>query len=172
MLLNVLLVASLVWTEWMTTDARRIGCGLLSALWFIAWLESRADWRRYVAEMTALSVHDGHLVPEICELGPIPAEERGDRLFAGALQLYLQGDWVSCEQILRRLLRYNKEDIEARLMLATLWRHLGRAQEAHKQLSRLERLEAASPWLDEITHEREQLKQALPEELPEEPTGA
>ena len=78
----------------------------------------------------------------------------------------------ACEQILRRLLRYNKEDIEARLMLATLWRHLGHAQEAHKQLGRLERLEAASPWLDEITHEREQLKQALPEELPEEPTGA
>jgi Tetratricopeptide repeat len=169
LLLNVLLVTSLVWTEWMTTDARLIVCGLLAALWFVAWLESRADWRRYVAEMTPFSANDGHLVPEICAAaGRVPAEERDDRLFAGALRLYLQGDWVTCEQVLRRLLRYNKGDVEARLMLATLWRHLGRFQEAHKQLSRLEQLEAASPWLDEITHEREQLQQALLDELPQE----
>ncbi len=104
---------------------------------------------------------DGDSVSKEAEAAPYSSEEQSDRNFFDVQRAYLQGDWVTCEQALRHLLRYDKGDVEARLMLATLWRHLGRVQEAEKQLGRLERLEAASPWLDEITHEREQLQELL-----------
>ena len=148
-LLNVLLVASLVWTEWMTARARLIGFGALSVIWFLAWLESRADWRRYVAELTAGRAAEG---PE----GETPSE-RSDRLLGQAQQQYLAGDWVATEQLLRQLLKLEPDDVEARLMLATLWRHQGRDDEAARQLDRLERTEAAGPWCDEIAREKQQL---------------
>ncbi len=144
-LLNVLLVATLVWTEWMAPKARLVGYGVLTVIWFLAWLESRADWRRYVAELAS---------------GDQPTEEpndRSDRLFGEAQRSYLAGDWIKTEQLLRQLLKYDKKDIEARLMLATLWRHLGRTVEASEQLDKLERLEAAEPWRHEIAREKEQL---------------
>lgn len=151
-LLNVLLVATLVWNEWMTAGARLIGFGVLSIIWVLAWLESRADWRRYVAEFTAANVPDGTAVET--------PDQRGNRLFGEAQQKYLAGDWVATEQLLRQLLKMDKGDVEARLMLATLWRHLGRNDEAAEQLHRLQRLEAAGPWRDEIAREKEQLSRA------------
>ena len=51
-------------------------------------------------------------------------------------------------------------------MLATLWRHQQRPEEALRQLDRLERLEAADNWRNEIAAEREKLQPttlALPE---------
>jgi len=146
-LLNVLLVATLVWTEWMTPRARLIGYGVLAAIWFFAWLESRADWRRYVAQL------------DLTQLAPTEQPtDRSDRLFGEAQQCYLAGDWVKTEQLLRQLLKHDKKDIEARLMLATLWRHQDRKDEASEQLDRLERQEAAAPWRHEIAREKDQLK--------------
>ena len=150
-LLNVLLVATLVWTEWMTPRARLIGYGVLAAIWFFAWLGSRADWRRYVAQLDITQLAAGDEPTE-------QPSDRSDRLFGEAQQGYLAGDWVKTEQLLRQLLKYDKQDVEARLMLATLWRHQDRKEEASEQLDRLERQEAASPWRHEIAREKEQLK--------------
>ena len=81
MLLNVLLIATLVWTEWMTPRARLFGYGVLATIWFFAWLESRADWRRYVAQL------------DITQLAPTEQPtDRSDRLFGEAQQCYLAGD--------------------------------------------------------------------------------
>jgi len=159
------MVATLVWTEWMGPEARQIGFGVLVVLWTLAWLESLADWSRYLAEWKA-----GDLADQQCAEAEVPGavgsagtmreegakerfEERNDRLFREAQRQYLIGDWVRCEQLLRQLLKRDKRDIEARLMLATLWRHLDRAEEAARQLHRLEQFEAAAPWSHEIARE-------------------
>ena len=42
-------------------------------------------------------------------------------------------------------------------MLATLWRHEERWDAAEEQLDRLERLETAAPWTNEIKRERERI---------------
>jgi len=171
-LLNVLLVATLVWTGWMSPEARQIGYGVLVVIWSLAWLESRADWQRFLAERRV--VDKGHLqnvgTVSLSNIGregtygeegangngvsrEVESEEMSDRLYRGAQQHYLAGDWVRCEQLLRQLVMLDKRDVESQLMLATMWRHLGRKEEAARQLRRLECLEAAAPWSYEIARE-------------------
>jgi hypothetical protein len=48
----------------------------------------------------------------------------------------------------------NDDDVDARLMLATLYRRTGRATEAADCLSQLDRMEAAGKWAREIARER------------------
>ena len=180
-LLNVLLVATLVWTGWMSHEARQIGFGVLVVIRALAWLESRADWQRFLAERRALDREHaqnvgtssygideeratGVLATGEGATGEQESEEMSDRIYRDAQRNYLAGDWVRCEQRLRQLLQLDKRDVESQLMLATLWRHLDRTEEAVRQLHQLECLEAAAPWSYEITHELEQLANE-PDEL-------
>jgi tetratricopeptide (TPR) repeat protein len=142
---NVLAAATFVWTEWLSRQVWWVAFGTLAVVWLLAWFESRADWRRLIAE---LSAGEGGL--------PDPAEQ-ADRWFREAQAYYLAGDWVSAEQALLKLLKQDARDAEVRLMLATLWRHEGRLDSAREELDRLERLEAAGPWSDEIARERERI---------------
>ena len=86
----------------------------LAIVWLLAWLEGRADWRRLLAELSA------------GEAAVADPTEQSDRWFREAQAAYLAGDWVSAEQTLLKLLKHDPRDAEARLMLATLWRHEGR----------------------------------------------
>jgi thioredoxin-like negative regulator of GroEL len=87
---------------------------------------------------------------------PRPAED----LFPVALDHYLKGNWFEAEQVLGGLLQANPRDVDASLMLATLYRHTHRYDEAQGQLERLTRYEGAEKWRLEITRERELLGQA------------
>jgi hypothetical protein len=154
----------------MSPGAHQISLAVLVAIWSLAWLESRADWRRYLAEWRSDDFVDPRAVATgsfgpIGSMGPEGEQEPekeepeclSDRLFHDAQQQYLAGDWARCEQLLRHLLKLDNRDVEARLLLATLWRHLGRTEEAVRQLHRLERLEAAAPWNYEIACELDEI---------------
>jgi hypothetical protein len=65
-------------------------------------------------------------------------------------------EWLP-QRTLLELLRHDGRDAEARLLLATLWRHEGRFDAASDQLDRLARLETATPWRQEIEWERERI---------------
>jgi tetratricopeptide (TPR) repeat protein len=144
-LVNVLAAATFVWTEWLEGNVRWAAFAALAVVWLLSWIESRADWRRMLAELSAGDV-------------PLPnPAETADRWFREAQALYLAGDWVSAEQTLLKLLKQDARDAEARLMLATLWRHEGRLEAAAEELDRLELLETAAPWKDEIAWERERI---------------
>lgn len=153
-----MLLASFVYRQWITGDALWIGYSALAVTWLLALWQSLAARRESIAEATA---------DELSEVKP--SEERQsqlDQIFREAQQRYLESDWVATEQLLLKLLKEDGRDVESRLMLATLWRHQGRHEEAVRQLDRLERLEAAEKWRHEIAAEREQLRQltiALPE---------
>jgi cytochrome c-type biogenesis protein CcmH/NrfG len=75
-------------------------------------------------------------------------------LLAKAQQEYLKRDWFETEVLLQRVLRDDRDDVDARLMLATLYRHTGRLEEADETLSQLERMEGAGKWKLEISRER------------------
>jgi hypothetical protein len=154
-LVNVLAAATLVWTQWLTANVRWTAAATLAVVWLLAWLEGRADWRRFLAER---STGDGEVNSPVM---------RSDRWFCEAQGAYLAGDWVSAEQTLLKLLKHDSRDIEARLMLATLWRHEGRHEAAIEELDRLERLEASRGWKSEITWERERIGPASVEEEPQ-----
>ena len=154
-LVNVLAAATLVWTEWLTSNVRWAAVATLAIVWLLAWVEGRADWRRFLAERSA---GEGEVAA--------PAE-LSDRWFREAQGAYLAGDWVSAEQTLLKLLKQDSRDVEARLMLATLWRHEGRLEAAIEELDRLERLEASRGWKNEIAWERERIGAASVEEEPQ-----
>lgn len=142
-LLNLLLATALVWRQWLPVRVQSIGGGLLVTIWVLAWAEARADWRRYLAELSTN--------------GEDP-QQRADRQFQLAQRSYLAGDWVATEQHLLTLLRKDAADIEGRLLLATMWRRLGRFDDACRELDRLEKMEAAASWQAEVDAERRRLE--------------
>lgn len=143
---NVLLAATLVWDEWLPVRGRWIGLGGLAVIWIVAWIEGRAEWRRLIATWKEGA--------EAADSRSDPVREQGYR---EAQTAYLAGDWVSAERRLLELLRYDARDAEARLLLATLWRHENRHNAALEQLAILERLETAASWGFEIAAERERM---------------
>jgi tetratricopeptide (TPR) repeat protein len=87
--------------------------------------------------------------------------------FAQALDLYLKGDYFQAECLLVEILGRQERDADARLLLATLYRHNKRYDEAMRQLDVLGRFEDAEKWATEIERERmliEEGKKATAEE--------
>jgi hypothetical protein len=148
-LLDLLLIAGFGWSELLSGNLRMALWAGLAVAWVagIAW--SAVQCRRQAA------------------LGNFG---QGQDPFAKALDHYLQGDYYQTEQILDGLLRRNARDVEARLMLATMLRHLGRTDEAAKHLDMLSRFEGAARWELEIENERDLLEEAAA--APLEPAAA
>jgi hypothetical protein len=138
--LNFALVTTLIWIEWFDPLWRASAWTVAGGIWLVgvawSWAESRAS-RRVAAAANTETI--------------TPAED----LFSAATREYLQGNWVAAEQRLAELLGNNAEDVEARLMLATLYRRTNRLAEARNELYRLSKLEKAAAWQFEIDRELE-----------------
>lgn len=156
-LLHITVIATLVWPEWLSPTVVA-GCGAtLALLWFAALWETRGELRRLAAERATSEAAveadqhdaDGQSTPE----NTAGEQDRVDALFAAAQISYLQANWVETERQLLQLLRIDREDTEAHLLLATLWRRTGKTNEARRRLRQLARREAAEPWLFEIENE-------------------
>ena len=80
--------------------------------------------------------------------------------FGQAVAYYLKGDWVESERTLVQLLRRNPRDVDAGLMLATLWRRAGRLDESARHLQRLRGMEESARWRMEIHRETELIARA------------
>jgi len=156
-LLNALLLATFVFSEWMSGTVRLAAGGVLLVTWLLAWWESRAGWQRQLAEWTSSKADESR--PDTAAKAESRSPE--DLCFREAQQKYLAGDWIVTEQLLLKRLKQDARDVESRLLLATLWRHQQRDQEALRQLDRLERLEAAQPWQHEIAAEREAIQNRI-----------
>jgi len=136
--LNAALVTTLVWRDVVTAEQRIILWVVLLTGWIVGagysfWFDRRDLARRTVSNGS---------------------------LFESALDCYLKGNWFEAERSLYRILRDNDHDLEARLMLATLFRHTKRFDEATRQLNLLARLEGAYRWALEIQREGQLLTDA------------
>jgi len=138
-LLDLLLLTSLLWTEWVEPAFRVAGWTAVAVLWSV----SIVTGRRWSQEQLAQ--------------GRRPREED---LFPRALGEYLKGNWYEAEAACKNLLRRVSGDVQARLLLATLLRRTRRWSEAREQLEVLNRLEAAATSEFEIAGERERLAEA------------
>ena len=72
-------------------------------------------------------------------------------LFLRAQAEYLRGDYFAAEAGLDRLIKRRPQDVEARLLLASVYRRTGRFDQARRQLRRLSR--TAPKWALEISRE-------------------
>jgi tetratricopeptide (TPR) repeat protein len=161
-LINLLILATCVFHEWIPLEYQLGGGAIVAASWFVGWWQSR---RAESAQASPAQLTTETNENESASTGNSPAVgqtiDRGEQLYRDAQQAYLRGDWVAAEQLLLKLLKLDDRDAEARLMLATLWRHQGRHREATRQLDKLSRLEAADPWQHEIAVERQENAAAL-----------
>jgi hypothetical protein len=139
-LLDLLLLTSLLWTEWVEPAFRVAGWTAVAVLWSVSIVTGRR-WSQ--------------------ELMTQRARPREEDLFPRALGEYLKGNWYEAEAACKNLLRRVSGDVQARLLLATLLRRTRRWSEAREQLDVLGRLEAAVRWEFEIAGERERLAEAM-----------
>ena len=79
-------------------------------------------------------------------------------LFLQAQVEYLNRHWYEAELLLQQQLRRSSGDVDARLMLATLYRRTRRTAEADHQLQVVQRTDGAEKWKWEIEQERQMLK--------------
>lgn len=131
-LLNGALAASLVWTDCLSDDVRFAAWAAVGSFWLLgalsAWRQTRIDRHG--------STRD---------------------LFSRAVNEYLQGNLVAAETSLEAVLRKDRRDVDARLMLVTLYRRTRRVKEARQMLQRLQSFREASKWEAEIKQEIERL---------------
>jgi len=92
-----------------------------------------------------------------------PAEIRAkaEDLFRRAQGEYLSGNWIGAEQLLAEILRIDRQDLDAQMLLASLLRRTGQLTEAADQLRRLEATEGSEKWQSEIERERKLLEEQL-----------
>ncbi len=76
------------------------------------------------------------------------------RYFLEAQTHYLRGNWFETECCLKSVLKKNPYDVDALLMMATLFRHTERFEDARRTLRELEKLEDSDFWREEIALEK------------------
>jgi hypothetical protein len=156
-LVNLLVLATCVFTEWIPFEYHLGGGALVAASWVAGWWQCRRAESVQAMPTPANTESSGDKSDTSASALPVGQTiDRGEQLYRDAQQAYLRGDWVAAEQGLLKLLKIDDRDAEARLMLATLWRHQGRHREAVRQLDKLSRLETADRWQNEIAVERQE----------------
>lgn len=151
--LNVALLTGMVWPFWVTPHVKWACLLVVAAGWgFGVWESQRARriWARTAEEDPQLD------------------------LFLAARAEYLRGNREEAERYLAQVLQKDEQDVEARLLLATLYRHARRWDDAKEQLRRLQRWRKAACWNREIRREWEQISKAesVLEEKPSSPRRA
>jgi hypothetical protein len=139
-LLQATLVHRLLWPEWFAPPVPHFLLLATVAFWVLGGL----DGRRLRVRLVARAAEDPHL-----------------DLFLAARSEYLRGHWSEAEKLLTDLLDLSPDDAEARLLRATLLRHMGKPAEAREQLRRLQRWNRSAIWNLEIRREWEYLSRSV-----------
>jgi hypothetical protein len=138
LLLNLLLVASLVWVELLEPGVLRFGWLALVLAWACSLVLMGWGQKARTAQIQSPTQQD---------------------LFRQGLGEYLRGAWFEAEALFIQVLANHPRDVDARLMVATLMRRTRRYADARLQLAELERIENAIKWQAEIEQEKQLLDQ-------------
>ncbi len=148
-LVNLTIVVSFIWPELVGTAVPTLGWLAVAAVWCSALIRSFR-----------------HL-PQASADDPPNADVD---LFVQAQVEYLRGHWLETEALLRRQLELQPGDAESMLLLATLYRHRHRCDDADAELASLELRDAGAKWQWEIRCER-QLLDRIEASEPDEPSA-
>jgi hypothetical protein len=135
-LLNLALVSTLVWTEWIDPWSRLGVWVLLLVVW---------------AASVTLSFR------QLLSDNPQQAAKTAEDLFRRAQREYLTGNWIKAEHLLTQLIANNGKDVDAHLLMASMLRRTGQLAEASERLRRLAAMDGADKWQSEIARERQLL---------------
>ena len=155
---NVLALVTFVWTDLLVVELTwflgAAGAGVVSGtLKAVGWVVLSCCW---------LGSAYGGLRQSASKTRPGRAKV-DETLFPRAQSEYLKGHWYEAETLAGELLAQRADDIEARLLLATVYRRTGRTVEAEKQLAEMEQFPVAARWSLEMAAERSMLQAAAGE---------
>ena len=111
-------------------------------------------WGGLIIAWAAGAVRAHHCLRALDE----PAVDAAPGLFLRAQTEYLLGHWYEAESMLQQQLQRFSSDVDARLMLATVYRRTRRTIEAGQQLQLIEQTDGGEKWQWEIEQERRMLK--------------
>jgi hypothetical protein len=156
-LVQFALICSFVWPELLSPDVPPWAAPVT------AWVLVLGFW--------IVGYRQGRL--ELAQLRSPPATDdpQLEAWFREAQSKYLKGHWIEAETLVSRLLACRADDIEARLLLASICRRTGRLAEARKTLHTLKQLDSAANWRLEITTELQQLTELETNDQSSEPTS-
>lgn len=146
---NVLLVARFVYSQWMSGALVWLACWVVAAAWLVLTIRS-------IRELPLL-------------LTPRAVSDEPDR-FPDAQTAYLRGDYAAAEEALTAVLAIEPRDPPALLLLAGVYRHSGRLQAAEMLLQGMAKLDVTATWETQWRCEFDRLDRAKTpdEEIPEE----
>lgn len=130
LLLNLSLLSTFVWTQWLGEYFPAISWPVLLAFWVGSLIVSR----RALVEFESNTATHKH----------------SDALFIAAQTEYLKKNWIEAEALLTRRLRNSPRDIESRILLASVLRRLQRFDQAKKHLIQLGKFDESAVWREEI----------------------
>jgi len=151
-LLNFALITTFVWPQLLSRSLApwaAPAAAWVLVLWF--WIVAARSGARFLASEAAR--------------GQPPSDE-ANRLLVQAQTEYLKGHLSEAERLLTQILETQPGDAEARLLLATLCRRVGRKEGAENHLRELMELPEAAAWRMEIASELTLTRSASEGELP------
>ncbi len=137
MLLQVAVVSTVIWPE---------SIGPVSRV--VVWFGVLGFWLVFAAPMF------WHAVTVLGNGLSVDTTSQREDLLRQAQRKYLQGMWRESERLLERLLGLDGADTDARLLLASLYRHMGRWDAAKAELDRVEVSPGGEKWRFEVLRER------------------
>lgn len=141
-LVNALLVVTWVRPDLVSTAWRVVGWGLVVGCWIVGcWGNVR----------TQRGLRDRP------ELRDDENRQNQQDLFIQAQAEYLRGHWGESQALLEQLIDRAPSDVEAQLLLASVFRRSRRIDQSRRQLLGIERLEDAKRWHREVQHELKML---------------
>lgn len=152
--LNIALLASFVWPFAIPAGLLAAGWLLLIGFWGISVLRSLRTLSLTGDSSVSLGASSSAGMP--ASDAAVGSDDQG--LFLQAQGEYLRGHWYEAESHLKKLLRRSGKDVDARLMLATLYRRTQRVDDAEHQLQTLQRMPGSDKWRCEIAHEHHLLQ--------------
>jgi hypothetical protein len=146
-----------------------VGCGFawlvnLAVVSTFVWTELIGPWSRIGVWGLLVLVWAGSLSLSFRQLrlrDPAEIRAKAEDLFRRAQGEYLSGNWIGAEQILTELLRIDRQDVDAQMLLVSLLRRTGQLAEAADLLRRLVATEGSEKWQSEIERERGLLEEQL-----------
>jgi len=151
-LLNLTLVSSFLWREPLGETFPLIAWPVILLVWT---LSAFVAYRR-LPDLMAVPTSE-----------KVASELDSDTLFIQAQSEYLRGHWEEATSMLVRQIQRNPRDVEARLLLATLFRHTRNFEKAKVELANTQKFDEAIEWRMEIDREFELLDIVQQHELAE-----
>ena len=140
--LSLLLLATFVWTEWLSGWLVVFLWLALFCLWCAAVLRTQLTMVEFLEDV----------------------DEGTTDQFSAAQANYLQGNWFEAEAELLAIVQKKPGDIAASLLLVGVFRRTQRWQAALRMLGQVELLDAAASWYFEIHREKQLIMEQMPDE--------